>query len=181
MLRIAILVVASGMATAAAADVRDVRFAGIAGDAIDLADYAGRPLLVVNTASRCGFTPQYAGLQALWERYRDEGLVVIGVPSDDFHQELASEADIKEFCEVNFAVDFPLTAKVTTRGPDQHEFFGEVAEALGERALPRWNFHKFLVGTDGELTASWPSTVAPESAAIVEAIEAELDARETAS
>jgi glutathione peroxidase len=172
----ATLAVALILAAPAAADVHDVRFDGIAGGDIALADYAGRPVLVVNTASLCGFTHQYAGLQSLWERYRDEGLVVVGVPTDDFNQEPGSEAEIKAFCEVNFDVDFPLTAKVTTRGADQHPFFAEVAASLGEAALPGWNFHKFLVGTDGELRASWPSRVAPESAAITHAIEAELDA-----
>jgi len=172
---------ALGVAAPAAADVADVRFAGIAGGGIDLADYAGRPVLVVNTASFCGFTDQYAGLQALWETYRDDGLVVVGVPTDDFNQEPGSAAEIKEFCEVNFDVDFPLAAKVTTRGPDQHPFFAEVERALGGSALPGWNFYKYLVGADGELEASWPSHVRPESAAITEAIEAELPAGATAS
>ena len=167
---------AAPLADRAAADVADVRFAGIAGGEIALADYAGRPVLVVNTASFCGFTGQYAGLQRVWERYRDAGLVVIGVPTDDFNQEPGDEADIKEFCEVNFDVDFPLTAKVATGGPERHPFFSEVAAALGERALPGWNFHKFLVGADGEVTASWPSHVRPESAAVIDAIEAELAA-----
>ncbi|NBB68943.1 MAG: redoxin domain-containing protein [Alphaproteobacteria bacterium] len=171
---IAALVVALGLAAPAAADVGDVRFAGIAGGEIALGDYAGRPVLVVNTASFCGFTDQYAGLQDLWERYRDDGLVVVGVPTDDFDQEPGTAAEIKEFCEVEFDVDFPLTAKVTTRGADRHPFFAEVARSLGEAALPGWNFHKFLVGADGELEASWPSHVRPESAAITETIEAEL-------
>lgn len=167
---------AVGLAAPAAADVADVRFAGIAGGEIELADYAGRPVLVVNTASFCGFTDQYAGLQALWERYRDDGLVVVGVPTDDFNQEPGTDAEIKEFCEVNFDVDFPLAAKVTTRGPDQHPFFAEVARQLGGAALPGWNFYKYLVGADGVLEASWPSHVRPESAAVTEAIEAELRA-----
>ncbi len=169
---------ALGLALAgpAAADVAGVRFDGIAGGEIALADWAGRPVLVVNTASFCGFTDQYAGLQAVWERYRDDGLVVVGVPTDDFNQEPGTAAEIKEFCEVNFDVDFPLTAKVTTRGPDQHPFFAEVERALGRSALPGWNFHKFLVGSDGELAASWPSHVRPESAAVTDAVEAELRA-----
>jgi glutathione peroxidase len=171
-----ILAVALGalFAQPAAADIAEVRFAGIAGGDVALADFTGRPVLVVNTASRCGFTGQFAGLQAVWERYRDDGLVVVGVPTDDFDQELASDAAIKEFCEVNFAVDFPLAARTTSRGPDRHPFFAEVAHQLGEGALPGWNFYKYLVGADGELKASWPSHVAPESAAVVEAIEAEL-------
>jgi glutathione peroxidase len=168
---------AAPLADRAAADVADVRFAGIAGGEIALADYAGRPVLVVNTASFCGFTGQYAGLQRVWERYRDAGLVVIGVPTDDFNQELDDEADIKEFCEVNFDVDFPLTAKVATRGAAQHPFFAEVEAQLGAAALPGWNFHKFLVGADGDLVASWPSHVRPASRAVTAAIEAELTDR----
>jgi glutathione peroxidase len=160
----------------AAADVSEVRFDGIAGGEIRLAAYAGGPVLVVNTASFCGFTDQYADLQRLWARYRDDGLVVVGVPTDDFNQEPGDEAEIKAFCEVNFDVDFPLTAKVTTRGPDQHPFFAAVEAQLGAGALPGWNFHKFLVGADGELEASWPSHVRPDSAAVVEAIERELAA-----
>jgi glutathione peroxidase len=161
----------------AAADLADVRFDGIAGGGIAFAEFDGRPVLVVNTASRCGFTGQYAGLQDLWERYRDEGLVVVGVPTDDFNQELDDEADIKEFCEVNFDVDFPLTAKVATRGAAQHPFFAEVEAQLGAAALPGWNFHKFLVGADGDLVASWPSHVRPASRAVTAAIEAELTDR----
>ncbi len=178
---IAVTALTLGLAAPAAADVGDVRFAGIAGGEIVLDDYAGRPVLVVNTASLCGFTHQYAGLQNLWERYRDDGLVVVGVPTDDFHQEPGSEAEIKAFCEVEFDVDFPLTAKVTSRGADRHPFFAAVARSLGEAALPGWNFHKFLVGADGELEAGWPSHVRPESAAITEAIEAELAAEAASS
>jgi glutathione peroxidase len=172
---------AFALAGPAAADVADVRFDGIAGGEIALADYAGRPVLVVNTASFCGFTDQYAGLQAVWERYRDDGLVVVGVPTDDFDQEPGSEAEIQEFCEVNFDVDFPLTAKVTTRGADQHPFFAAVEARLGAGALPGWNFTKFLVGADGTLEATWPSHVRPESAAVTEAIEAELAREASAS
>ncbi len=175
-LRSALVAGVLAVTTPAAADVADVRFDGIAGGEIALADYRGRPVLVVNTASLCGFTHQYAGLQALWERYRDAGLVVVGVPSDDFNQEPGSADEIKEFCEVNFDVDFPLTAKVATRGADQHPFFAEVEAALGARALPGWNFHKYLVGPDGELAAGWPTHVAPESAAITRAVEAGLAA-----
>jgi glutathione peroxidase len=173
---LAAFALAFGVAAPAAADVEDVRFDGIAGGEIALADYAGRPVLVVNTASFCGFTDQYAGLQRVWERYRDDGLVVVGVPTNDFNQEPGTDAEIKTFCEVNFDVDFPLAAKVTTRGAERHPFFAEVERALGEAALPGWNFYKFLVGADGELEASWPSHVRPESAAVTGAIEAELPA-----
>lgn len=161
--------------------VHDLAFPALAGGKLELAAFTGRPLLVVNTASRCGFTPQYADLQTVWERYRDRGLVVVGVPSNDFNQELASAAAIKEFCEVNFGIDFPMSAAVATRGPNQHPFFARVAADLGAEALPRWNFHKYLVGRDGKVIASWSSFVSPTGNAITEAIEAALVAPAPAS
>lgn len=160
---------------AARADVSDVRFSGLAGGDIALGAYAGRPVLIANTASLCGFTRQYAGLQAIWDRYRDDGLVVIGVPTNDFgNQEPGTAAEIKAFCEVNFAIDFPLAAKASTRGADRHTFFAEVEAALGVDALPRWNFHKYLVGPDGTVDAAWPSHVEPTAPEITAAIEAAL-------
>ncbi|MGF1477066.1 MAG: glutathione peroxidase [Geminicoccaceae bacterium] len=161
----------TAFAPPALADVHQLRFETIDGDELPLGDYRGTPLLVVNTASLCGFTNQYADMQDVWRRYRDRGLMVIGVPTDDFHQELDSNAEIKEFCEVNFAIDFPLTSKVTSRGPHQHPFFGQVATELGEEALPRWNFHKFLVDGDGQLIESWPSSVRPTDAQVTDAID----------
>ncbi len=159
----------------ARADVADLSFPGIDGGSLPLATFAGQPILVANTASLCGFTPQYAGLQHLWERYRDAGLMVIGVPTNDFgNQEPGTAAEIKEFCEVNFGIDFPLSAKVTTRGADRHPFFAAVERELGTGALPRWNFHKFLIDSDGELVAAWPSHVEPTGATITAAIEAAL-------
>ncbi|MEO1090627.1 MAG: glutathione peroxidase [Pseudomonadota bacterium] len=154
--------------------VAGVAFRTLEGRELALGDLAGRPLLIVNTASRCGFTPQYAALQTLWERYRDHGLVVIGVPSNDFRQELATSDAIKEFCEVNFGIDFPMTEAVRIRGVDQHPFFAVVTDDLGANALPRWNFHKYLVGRDGQVRASWPSSVVPTGPTITAAIEAAL-------
>jgi glutathione peroxidase len=150
-------------------------FPGLEGGALPLADFAGRPVLVVNTASRCGFTYQYEALQALYERYRDRGLVVLGVPSNDFGgQELASEAAVKDFCEVNFGIDFPMTAITRVRGADRHPFYAWAARALGAAQAPRWNFHKYLVGGDGRLAAAFGTGVEPTSARVTAAVEALL-------
>lgn len=153
-------------------------FTSIEGEPLPLERFAGRPLLVVNTASLCGFTYQYSALQKLWERYRDRGLVVLGVPSNDFGgQEPGSNQQIKTFCEANFDVDFPLTEKVQVRGPGSHPLFAWLREQLGERAGPRWNFYKYLIGPDGAALAAWPSSVEPGAAEITAAIERALAGR----
>lgn len=155
----------------------DYSFAGIEGGEIALSSFAGKPLLVVNTASECGFTPQYAGLQELWERYRDRGLVVLGVPSNDFGaQEPGDEARIKLFCHERYAIDFPLTAKQPVIGDAAHPFYRWIAEELGEDAAPKWNFHKYLVGADGALADVWPSAVEPLDPQVTAAVEARLPA-----
>lgn len=144
-----------------------------------LTAYSGKVVLIVNTASFCGYTGQYAGLQTLWERYRDSGFVLLGVPSNDFgNQEPGAEKEIKQFCELNYGIDFPMTTKVHVRGPNAHPFYGWAVRELGAQAKPRWNFHKFLVGRDGRLKAWFPSTAQPDSTRIVQAIEAALE-RET--
>jgi len=150
----------------------DFSFTTIDGKPLPLSAYRGRPVLVANTASRCGYTPQYADLEALWQRYRDRGLVVIAVPSNDFgRQEPGTAEEIKAFCESRFAVDFPLAAKETVVGDEAHPFFHWLAAELGEAGQPRWNFHKYLVGPDGALAGAWPSAVKPTDAAIIGAIE----------
>ncbi len=147
-------------------------FPSIDGGEIDTADWAGHPVLVVNTASRCGFTPQYDGLQALYDTYRDRGLIVLAVPSQDFRQELSSAEDVKEFCEINFDLDMPMTDITNVRGPQAHPFYKWVAETAG--FTPSWNFNKILIGADGEVDATFGSTARPESATIVAPIEAIL-------
>jgi len=150
----------------------DFSFTTIDGKPLPLSAYRGRPVLVANTASRCGYTPQYADLEALWQRYRDRGLVVIAVPSNDFgRQEPGTAEEIKAFCETRFAIDFPLVAKETVVGDEAHPFFHWLAAELGEAGQPRWNFHKYLVGPDGALAGAWPSAVKPTDAAITGAIE----------
>lgn len=156
----------------------DFSFTTIDGAGLPLAQYRGRPLLVVNTASFCGFTYQYEDLEAVWKRYRERGLVVIGVPSNDFgQQEPGSPKEIKQFCEGNYAIDFPLTDKQAVIGPNAHPFFRWIANELGDAGAPRWNFHKYLVAPNGMLVGAWPSSVRPTDAAITGEIEKALEAK----
>ena len=152
-------------------------FTSIDGKPLALAGYKGRAVLVVNTASACGFTPQYKGLEALWQAYKGKGLVVLGVPSNDFGaQEPGTESEIKSFCEARFGVDFPLTSKVHVTGAEAHPLYRWIAKELGEGGVPRWNFHKYLIGKDGGLAGAFNSKVAPEGAELKQAIEAALAA-----
>lgn len=153
----------------------DFSFPAIDGGTLRLADFKGKPILVVNTASECGYTPQYAGLEKLWHTYRQRGLVVLGVPSNDFGaQEPGAEPAIQSFCQTNYGVDFPLTAKQTVIGGKAHPFYRWIAAELGEDAAPKWNFHKYLVAPDGSLAGLWPSAVDPLDRKITAAIEATL-------
>ena len=150
----------------------DFSFNGIDGEPLELSRFAGQALLVVNTASECGYTPQYAGLETLWTRYRARGLVVLGVPSNDFGaQEPGSEAEIKQFCRTNYTVDFPLTQKQRVIGGDAHPFYQWVVDEIGEVAAPKWNFHKYLIGPDGNVAGLWPSDVLPLDPEITETID----------
>lgn len=166
---------AADQADRAGAPVYDLEFTAIDGSPMPLSRFAGRVVLFVNTASLCGFTPQYQQLQALWARYRDEGLVVIGAPSDDFGgQELGSRREIKTFCEVNFGIDFPMTDKIPVTGDDAHPFYSLVDRALGAEALPRWNFHKILISRRGDIVGFFPTSVRPDAPDVISAIEARL-------
>ncbi len=153
----------------------DFAFTSIDREPLPLSSFEGKVVMVVNTASRCGFTHQYTNLQTVWERYRDRGLVVLGVPSNDFGgQEPGSEAEIKEFCEVNFDVDFPLTEKVRVKGKEAHPFYRWASDELGMAAKPRWNFHKYLIGPDGQLVDWFSTATSPTSQKVTRAIEAQL-------
>ncbi|MFH0301084.1 glutathione peroxidase [Bradyrhizobium sp. 31Argb] len=137
-------------------------FPALQGGDIRLAEHAGRPLLIVNTASLCGFTPQYAGLQALWTEFRDRGLVIIGVPSNDFgSQEPGGASEIAETAHHQYGVTFPMAAKAVVKGPNAHPFYRWAAEAR-PKDVPRWNFHKYLIGRDGYIADVFPESVAPE-------------------
>lgn len=149
-------------------------FQALTGDDIRLLDYAARPILVVNTASLCGYTPQYAGLELLFNRYRDKGLLVIGVPSNDFGGQEPGDGDqIQHTAHRQYGVTFPLAAKVTVRGPGSHPFYRWAAV---ERPLdtPRWNFHKYLVGRDGRLATAFASAIEPADPRVAAAVEREL-------
>ncbi len=164
--------VAQGLSRATA---YSLSFKALDGNDIRLADYRGRPVLVVNTASLCGFTPQYAGLETLWTRYRNRGLLVLGVPSNDFGgQEPGAAADIHATAHQHGAT-FPLTEKVAVKGERAHPFY-RWAALQRPADLPRWNFHKYLVGRDGTLVAAFPSAVEPTDTRIIVAIERELPA-----
>jgi glutathione peroxidase len=153
----------------------DFRFQTIDGGDLPLADFKGKAVLLVNTASLCGFTSQYSGLQDLWTQYRDRGLIVLGVPSDDFGgQELDSAAEVKSFCTINYNIDFPLTDIVHVKGPSAHPYYKWVAEVHGGLAVPRWNFHKHLISPDGHLVDWFVSTTGPASTRLIKAIEKTL-------
>lgn len=149
-------------------------FKGLDGDDILLSSYAGHPLLVVNTASQCGYTPQYTGLEQIWTRYRDRGLIVLGVPSNDFGgQEPGGKNEIHATAQGTYHVTFPITEKVAVKGSDAHPFFRWAATDRPLEA-PRWNFHKYLIGRDGQLKAAFPSAVEPTDPLVIAAIEKEL-------
>jgi glutathione peroxidase len=136
-------------------------FPALAGGNIRLADYAGHPMMVVNTASLCGFTPQYAGLQQLWSEFHDRGLMIVGVPSNDFGgQEPGGATEIAETAQHQYGVTFPMAAKAVVKGPDAHPFYRWAATAR-PKDVPRWNFHKYLVGRDGYLADVFPESVDP--------------------
>ena len=136
-------------------------FAALAGGEIRLADFAGKPVMVVNTASLCGFTPQYAGLQELWTQFHDRGLMMVGVPSNDFGgQEPGGAKEIAETAQHQYGVTFPIAAKAVVKGPNAHPFYKWAAD-VRPKDVPRWNFHKYLIGRDGYIAEVFPETVEP--------------------
>ncbi len=151
----------------------DFQIRNLAGEATDLSAYEGKVALVVNTASKCGFTPQYKGLQALYEKYRDRGLVVLGFPSNDFRQQEPGTADeIRKFCTVNYGVTFPLMAKVKVTGPEKCAVYKFLT--AGGLKEPTWNFTKYLVGRDGKVIARYAPKAKPDDKGLLEAIEKAL-------
>ncbi len=137
-------------------------FNTIDGKVIAFSDFKGKPVLVVNTASQCGFTPQYADLQTLWDEYKDRGLVVLGVPSNNFGgQEPGSETEIAQFVDKEFKITFPLTEKAEVQGKNAHPFYAWANNEAGFLGSPKWNFHKYLIGPDGELVDWYSSTTKP--------------------
>ncbi len=145
------------------------------GERINLSDYAGNAVLVVNTASQCGFTEQYGPLQTLYEQYKDRGLVVVAVPSNDFGgQEPGSNEEIVEFAKREFEVGFPITVKRSVKGADADPFYRWAADQVGQIGKPRWNFHKYLIGPNGEMVTWFSTFTKPDSEKLAQAIESVL-------
>ena len=152
----------------------DFSFKNIEGNVIDLADYKEKVIIVVNVASRCGFTNQYKDLQALWSKYKKKDLVVIGVPSNNFRQEPGSNKEIKDFCETTFGIDFPITQKIDVIGNKSHPFYVWAKKNHGSSAVPKWNFHKIIIGKNGKVANTFSSITNPSSNKFISSIEEEL-------
>jgi len=138
---------------------------------INLNEYKNKAVLLVNVASYCGFTKQYGDLQKLWDKYKDKGLIVLGVPSNSFNQEKDNNADVKEFCEVNFNINFPLTTITEVKGKNAHEIFKWAKENHGKSAVPKWNFHKILINKEGKIEDTFASMTKPMSKKLIKTIE----------
>ena len=149
----------------------DFKIENISGGEINFKEYENKVILLVNTASFCGFTQQYADLQKLWNRYKKEGLIVLGVPSNSFNQESKTNESIKEFCEINFSIDFPLTTLTSVKGDNAHEIFKWAKKNYGKSAVPKWNFHKILINKNGKIEDTFGSFVNPMSKKIITKIE----------
>jgi glutathione peroxidase len=152
----------------------DFSFNSVEGSAIDLADYKEKVILVVNVASRCGFTNQYEDLQKLWNKYKKNDLIIVGVPSNNFRQEPGTNKEIKDFCETTFGIDFPITEKINVIGADAHPFFLWAKKNYGSAAIPKWNFHKIIIGKNGKVVNTFSSVTNPSSNKFIYAIEKEL-------
>ena len=151
--------------------IYDLSIESINGETINFKDYKNKVILIVNTASYCGFTKQYDELQELWDLYKEKGLVVLGVPSNSFNQEKKKNSDVKEFCEVNFNINFPLTTITEVKGNNAHELFKWAKENHGKSAEPKWNFHKILINKEGKIEDTFASFTKPKSKKITKAIE----------
>ena len=149
----------------------DFSIESITGEIINFNDYKNKVILIVNTASYCGFTKQYDELQELWNLYKSRGLIVLGVPSNSFNQEKNNNSDIKEFCEVNFNINFPLTTITEVKGGNAHELFKWAKENHGKSTIPKWNFHKILINKNGEVEDTFASFTKPMSKKIIDIIE----------
>ena len=152
----------------------DFKINDISGKVINFKDYKNKVILIVNTASYCGFTKQYTDLQNLWEKYKTQGLIVLGIPSDSFNQEKKVNKEVKEFCEVNFDISFPLSEITNVRGENAHPVFKWAKESFGNSAVPKWNFHKILINKDGQIIDTFASFTNPMSSKIIKKIEKSL-------
>ena len=152
----------------------DFNIEGISGSVIDFKEYKGKAVLIVNTASYCGFTNQYDDLQKLWDMYKSKGLIVLGIPSDSFNQEKKSDDEVKKFCEVNFDINFPLSSITDVKGKNAHDLFKWAKENHGKSAIPKWNFYKILINKEGKIEDTFSSFTKPLSKKITDKIESIL-------
>ena len=153
----------------------DFQIESINGEIINFKEYENKVVLLVNTASYCGFTKQYDDLQKLWDQYKSKGLIVLGVPSNSFNQEKKKNSEIKKFCEVNFNINFPLTTLTEVKGNNAHEIFKWAKENHGKSAIPKWNFHKLLINKMGKIEETYSSLTKPNSKKIISKIESLLN------
>ena len=149
----------------------DFKIESITGKEINFNDYKGKIILMVNTASYCGFTKQYSDLQELWDKYKDKGLIVLAIPSNSFNQEKNSNDEVKKFCEVNFKINFPISKITDVKGERAHEIFKWAKKNYGKSAIPKWNFHKILINQDGKIEETYTSFTKPTSKKITDKIE----------
>ena len=154
--------------------VYDFEFNGIDGNKIELSNFKNKVLVVVNVASRCGYTPQYEDLQLLWSNYKNKNLIVIGVPTNNFKQEPGNNREIKDFCETNFGINFPLTEKTNVIGKEAHPFYKWAKKNHGIAAIPKWNFHKIVIGKNGKVVDTFASFTKPTSGKFLNLIEKEI-------
>ncbi len=152
----------------------DFSIESISGETINLSAFKSKVVLLVNTASKCGFTPQYSGLQKIYERYKNDGLVVLGVPTNDFNQELSKDSDVKEFCEIRFGVEFPMSSIQPIKGENAHPIYKWIKNNVSVIGQPRWNFHKYLIGKDGKIINWFSSMTSPTSQGLITQIETAL-------
>ena len=152
----------------------DFEFNSIDGNKIKLSDFKNKVLVIVNVASRCGYTPQYEDLQTLWSNYKDKNLIVIGVPTNNFKQEPGTNKEIKDFCETNFGINFPMTEKIDVIGNNAHPFYKWAKKNHGISAIPKWNFHKIVIGKNGKVVDTFASFTKPTSKKFLNLIEKEI-------
>ena len=149
----------------------DFKINSITGEIIDFKDYKGKAVLLVNTASYCGFTKQYTELQKLWDKYKSKGLIVLAIPSNSFRQEKNSDDEVKNFCEVNFNINFPISTITDVKGDNAHEIFKWAEDNYGKQTIPKWNFHKILINKSGKIEDTYTSFTSPTSKKIINKIE----------
>ena len=152
----------------------DLNIESITGEIINFKEYEDKAILIVNTASYCGFTSQYEELQELWDKYKSRGLIVLGIPSNSFNQEKKENSEVKKFCEVNFDINFPLSTITDVKGDNAHEIFKWAKKNYGKSAVPKWNFHKILINKNGKIEDTFASFTKPMSGKIIKKIEGML-------